>query len=416
MSDTENPQEGEKSAMRTLSGPATLLISLVILLAAGLLIFWIYSTEPQAQRTGATRETAMLVDVQEVERGDYAPQILGLGRVEAAQDIILSPRVSGRVLAISENFIPGGFVEAGEQLLQIDAADYRNTVRQRQSELRRARSDLDIELGRRDVAQQEYALLDETLSGENQALVLREPQLDAARAAVQSAEAALDQAQLELRRTRIEAPFNAQVLRRNANVGSQVAPGQDLGRLIGIDEYWVIVTVPVSKLERIAFPAQGAGGAPVRVRNRAAWPEGAWREGRVSRLIGALDDETRLARVLVTVKDPLALEKGRRGPRMIVGSVVQARIQGELLKEVVRIDRDYLRKDDTAWVMQDGKLAIRDLQVVFRDSRHAYIAAGLNTGDRLVTSNLATVAEGSALRTQARGSGGTEPSSARGDE
>ena len=394
------PARGERSRVRSLGTASTVLVALMILAAAAALILWIRSSEPEARRTGATRQTAMLVDVREVARGDFSPQITGLGTVEAAQDIVLRPRVSGRVLEVSGSFLPGGFVARGEPLLVIDPADYRNTVEQRRSALRQARSELDLERGRGDVAQKEYELLDTELADEDRDLVLREPQLQAARAAVRSARAALDQAELELARTRIAAPFNAQVLTRNANIGSQVQPGQDLGRLVGIDEYWVIVAVPVSKLDRIAFPADGTGGAPVRVRNRAAWPEGAYREGRVGRLIGALDAETRLARVLVTVKDPLARGEGAAGPGMILGSIVQARIEGRELEDVVRIERDHLRQDDTVWVMQEGALAIRDAEVVFKDSRYAYLSAGLETGDHLVVSNLATVAEGAPLRTE----------------
>jgi hypothetical protein len=51
--------------------------------------------------------------------------------------------------------------------------------------------------------------------------------------------------------------------------------------------------------------------------------------------------------------------------------------------------------------MQAGKLAIRKARVAFKDAHYAYLSAGLDHGDRLVTSNLATVAEGIALRTDA---------------
>jgi len=398
--DAPQNEDGEKSQGRTLGRASTFLIILVIAGIAGALILWTYSSEPEAQREGATKQTAMLVEVEKVRRGNFTPRIEGLGMVEAAQDIMLSPRIDGRVIEIADTFIPGGFVSKDEALLTIDPSDYQNTVKQRESELRQARSDLDIELGRRDVAQKEYDLLDRTLSAENKTLVLREPQLAAARASVLSAQAALDQAKLELARTKIEAPFDAQILSRNVNVGSQVDPGMTLARLVGVDEYWVMVSVPVAKLDRIAFPEDGQAGAPVIIRNRAAWPADSHREGRVKRLIGVLDDQTRLARVLVSVKDPLALEDDAKGPRMIVGGIVQAEIEGSPLENVFRIDRNYLRENDTLWIKRDGKLAITEATVLFKDKDHAYIAEGLKDGDLLVTSNLSTVAEGVPLRTE----------------
>jgi RND family efflux transporter MFP subunit len=380
--------------------PSTIFTIMVILgLAAGL-IAWIYSSEPEAQREGATKQSAMLVDVQIVRRGNFVPRITGLGTVEAAQNIILSPRIEGRVIEISENFLPGGFVNKDDVLVKIDPSDYQNSVQQRESELQQARSDLEIELGRRDVAKREYELLGKKMKDVDKALVLREPQLASARASVLSAQAALNQARLELERTSIEASFNAQILTRNVNVGSQVEPGMGLARLVGIDEYWVIVTVPLAKLDQIAFPQNGEKGAPVRVVNRTAWPEGIYRQGRIKRLIGALDEQTRLARVLVSVSDPLALKEGTKGPKMIVGTVVQAVIEGRPLPNVFRINRDHLREGNTLWVKKDGKLEIRDAVVVFQDKQYAYLSKGLHDGDQLVTSNLATVAQGALLRTE----------------
>jgi RND family efflux transporter MFP subunit len=397
--------EGDKSALGTLGWVSTLVtIGLIAALAAGL-VYWINASEPKAQREAATKRTPMLVSVQRVERGTFAPTITGLGRVAPAREIVLSPQVAGRVIAIADDFLPGGLVNEGEILVSLDPADYANSVQQRQSALQQARSELAIELGRRDVARTDLALLDRELTPENRALVLREPQRQAARAAVRAAEAALSQARLELARTRIAAPFDAQVLSRRVNIGSQVAPGAELARLIGLDDYWVIVTVPVAQLGQIALPTGDEAGAPVRLRNRTAWPEGQYRQGRVRRLIGALDDQTRLARVLVSVHDPLARRAETQGPPMLVGAIMQAQIQGRPLANVVRIDRDHLREDDRLWLNVDGRLQIRQAQVAFKDRHYAYIRDGLDTGDWLVTSNLATVAEGAPLRTDAEGPG-----------
>lgn len=372
-----------------------------IAIVTALFVFVINSTEPQAQREAATKKTAILVDVQQVSRGDYNPRIEGLGVVEAAQDIILSPRVDGRVVEIAENFIPGGFVKKDDVLLRIDPADYENTLVQMESAYEQAQSELDIELGRQEVAKKEYKLLRQELGEKNRSLVLREPQLAAAKANLKSAESMLNQSKLELDRTSITAPFDAQVVSRSANVGSEIDTSMELARLIGIDEYWVIVNVPVAKLERITFPDNEQDGADVVIRNRTAWPDGATREGEVVRLIGALDGQTRLARVLVSVKDPLALKPETQGPKMLVSAIVQAEIAGRALKDVFRIDRDFLREGDRLWLKRDEKLVITDAKVVFKDKDYAYISEGMEDGDLLVISNLAAVAEGIGLRTEA---------------
>ena len=53
---------------------------------------------------------------------------------------------------------------------------------------------------------------------------------------------------------------------------------------------------------------------------------------------------------------------------------------------------EFVRDQDTVWVMKDDKLEIRDTDIVFRDDRYAYIRSGLNEGEDVVTSTLATVA------------------------
>jgi RND family efflux transporter MFP subunit len=290
-------------------------------------------------------------------------------------------------------------VEEGETLLQIDPADYEAALQQRRSELRQAEADLNLEMGRQDVAQQDYQLLDDSLSEEDRALVLREPQLNAARSEVESARAAVEQAELNLERTTITAPFDAHILSREVNVGSQVAPGDALGRLVGLDEYWVEATVPVSKLRRLSLPADGEQGSSVRIQNRSAWGEGASREGRMFRVIGSLEGDTRMARVLVSVPDPHAdRSENADGPRLLIGSYVEAHMRGTPMPDVVRLNRDYLRSDDTVWEMVDGELRIRDVSVAFRDAEYAYIDEGLADQARVVTTNLSTVTEGAPLR------------------
>ena len=386
----------------TVSIKATLALCLVVLVAATAITTLIFSTEPKAQRTGAVRETAMLADVLDVRRGDYHPRIVATGVIEASEDIVLSPRVAGEIVERSSAFAPGGSVRAGEMLLRIDPADYENSLAelaQRLSELHQAEANLQMELGRQNVARQDYALLDAELSEEQEALVLREPQLNAARAQVEAAQAAVAQAKLALERTRITAPFEAHVVRRSANLGSQVAPGDDLGHLVGIDTYWVAVTVPLAQLRWLEIPSEtGSEGSRVIIRNRTAWDPGQTREGRLFRLVGALEDETRMARVLAEIPEPLG--GGPDRPPLIIGSFVEVEIEGRQLENVVKIERDYVRTNDTVWLMEDGKLVTREADIVFRDATHAYVRAGLQDGDQVVITNLSTVRDGAPLRLQ----------------
>jgi RND family efflux transporter MFP subunit len=378
----------------------TLAICMAIALAAMGIIYLIHATEPTAKKSGATRKSAALVEVIYPKRGDYRPVITALGTVEPAREIQLSPQVRGQIISMAEQFIPGGFVKEGEVLLEIDPADYRNNLAMRQSELHQAQAELEQELGQQRAAQQEFALLGEEIEEANRDLILREPQIRSVKARVEAAQAELDMSKLDLSRTRLRAPFDAQVLSRSVNLGSQVSPGNSLARLVGIDEYWIIASIPQANLQWIQLPVAGERGAPVEITKKGIWDEGISRKGEVRGLIGALDNETRLARLLITIEDPLARQF--EGPKLLLGTVVEANIAANRLEGVSRLERVYLRRNDTVWIYKEGKLNIREVNVVFRDLHYVYIRDGIEEGEAVVTTNLATIAEGILLRVENR--------------
>lgn len=392
MSDSPKPER----KWRWLRTTATAIVCLVILGGSAAAIVVINQTEPTAQTINATRKSAALVETWIARRGTYSPKLVVLGTVQAAEEIILSPRVRGQVLELSDEFVPGGMVKTGDLLLRIDPADFENALSIRESELEQTQASLEIEEGRQSLAKKELALLEGTIDETNRVLVLRGPQLASIRAEVNAAKSAVQRAQLDLQRANVTAPFDAQILTRAVNVGSQVSPGDELAQLVGIDEYWILAAVPLRSLQWVQFPSEDGVGSKVVLRNSDAWPAGAVRSAKVSRMIGTVDQQTRLARVLITVADPLGLRSDE--PPLILNTFVETEIEGRAINDVTRIAREYVRDQDTVWIMKDGKLEIRETDVVFRDAQYAYIRDGLDDGDEVVITTLATVANGVGLR------------------
>ena len=396
-----------------MSNKKILWICLAILIAGIAITTLIFSTEPEAKTEGASIETAMLVDVITVKGGSYEPTISATGTVQPVEDITLSPLVSGQIINRDPAFTPGGFVKKNQPLLQIDPSDYRNTLELRKSELLQSKTTLDTEMGRQQIAEQDLELItndslfkDNPLSADERQLILRQPQLNAVKATIVGAKASVDQAQLNLERTTIRAPFDAHILSQNVTAGSQVGPGDDLGRLVGTEYYWVTATVPVSKLQWLHFPENDRDkGSSVLIKNSTAWPEEQYREGYLDKQIGALDGQTRLARVLVKVTDPLAKNTHLKGkPILMIGTFVEVDIQANKLDNVVRLNRDYIRSNETVWVMKEDKLEIRKVDVVLTDNEFAYIRKGLSEGEQVVITDLSTVSDGIGLRTRSEGS------------
>ncbi len=372
------------------------IVCLAVLGASAVAIVIINQTEPTAQQLNNRRKSSALVETIAVERGTYSPELVVLGTVQPAQDIVLSPRVRGQVMELSPRFVPGGMVREGELLLQIDSADFENAVSIRKSELEQAEASFEIEEGRQSLAKQELELLGDSIDEVNRALVLRKPQIASIKSQVSAARAAVERAELDLQRTRLVAPFDALVLRRDVNIGSQVGPGDDLGQLVGVGQYWVMAAIPVRNLRWVQFPDGEQSGSSVSLLNTDSWGPDVTRHGEVARMIGALDQTTRLARVMVTVDDPLGQLSD--APPLILDTLIEVRIAGKPIEDVVRLRREHVHDGDTVWVLVDGKLEIRQAEITFRDPEFAYVRAGLNTGDEVVKTTLATVADGVMLR------------------
>jgi RND family efflux transporter MFP subunit len=348
----------------------------------------------------------MLVEVIQAEYGDFRPVIVETGTVAAAREVQLAPEVGGRILGLHPDFTPGGFIKAGERVLRIDPADFQNTLSQRKNELRQAQTELALEMGRQQVARRDFELLGERLPEGANDLVLREPQLAAAKTQVEAAQAALEQAQTDLHRTELRSPFDAQILGRSVNLGSQVSRGMPVAEIVGIKKYWVMATVPPSKLPFIQFPQADEPGASVELAKRSAGDVSVSRTGQLYRLVGELEPNTRLAKIIIEVEDPLSRSEASAGKApLLIGEFLEVRITGKTLKDVARMPIDYLRKNDTIWVMnQADKLEIRQPEILFKDARHAYLRSGLEGGERIVTSSLSRVTEGAELRIETAGS------------
>jgi len=374
---------------------------LPLLIVAGTVLFFkhLMDTRPRAPRRPADQQ-ARLVTVETVRRQTLPVVIQAMGTVTAAREVVLYPEVSGLVEKIAPEVLPGGIVEAGQVLYEIDRRNYETALAQRQSELEQARLNLKIEEGSQRVAQREYRMREEVLDEADEDLILRRPYLAAKKAAAEAAEAAVRQAQLDLERCIIRAPFRAVVRTKYAELGSRVSPTTSLASLVGVDEFWVQLLVPVDQLAWIEIPREGfEGGAEVRITD-PAWGQEVFRVGRVLRLLAHLEEQGRMARLLVSVPSPLESPEGRTLPPLLLGSYVRAEIIGRAARDVFAVPREYIRNGNQVWLMDEqNRLRIRTVEAVFRGPEAFYIRSGLEDGQRIVTTDLSSPVEGMLLRT-----------------
>ncbi|MCP4658069.1 MAG: HlyD family efflux transporter periplasmic adaptor subunit, partial [bacterium] len=179
-------------------------------------------------------------------------------------------------------------------------------------------------------------------------------------------------------------------------------PQSRLATLVGTDEFWVQISVPVERLDWFDVPGLGAEqGSEVRVVHDAGPGKRIVRSGRVVRLLGDLDPRGRMAQLIVSVEDPLALEKDSDTPRMplLLGSYVSVEIPGREIADVYKVPRVALHDGSRVWLMaQDGSLDIRDVRVIWREDDAVYVQQGLTDGERIITSRIAAPVQGMRLK------------------
>jgi len=395
-SNANTPKEGQGPAAPR---PIVRIVLSIVLIAAGIAgARYLIHTKPKANRRPPVK-MAPLVKTVPLQLDTHKVTVPAMGSVIPAREMVLRVPVAGEIINISPEFTVGGLLQENALILQIDQKDYELALQQKQRGLSDAEYAYKLELGRQDVARREWNLLygDKGSEQVESELALRKPHLDKAKVDVEAAKAELEQAQINLARTKVTAPFNGLVLNKYVELGSQVSSQEKLADMVGTDVYWVQVSVPVEHLKWLRIPKDyNEEGAPATIYYR----KGSVRQGRVIRLLADLSQEGRMARLLVEVKDPLdLLVQDDRRPPLLIGEYVRVLIEGDDLSDVYRIPRFALRNDSQVWILDnEAKLSIRPVETLWRDEEFVFVRDGLQSEDLLIISALAAPVDGMQLR------------------
>lgn len=376
--------------LRSLLGAAAIVV-------AGLLVTVILvktASRPERQVPPPSRPVVM---VHEVEVDQEPVRVRGFGSVKAKRSVELVAEVRGRVVMVSPRLEPGAYVSAGEALLRLDDTDYALAAAQAranvaQAEVTLAQAQEEVQVARREWEQLGGAAGGAGAAGEPGPLVLRLPQLNLARAGLEAARAALHQAEVNLSRCTLAAPFDGRVRHADLDVGDFVAAGAAIGSVYATDLAEVTVPVADADLAWIAIGRQGDSVLPVEVRAEFAGARHTW-PGRAVRLGGAVDARSRQVPVIVEIPDPYRGDEGR--PALTEGMFVEVLFSTPPPAGAVVIPRSALRPDDIVWVVDaEGKLSLRKVTVARADIEQTVITDGLSVGERVCVSALQYVTDG----------------------
>ncbi|MDA7618832.1 hypothetical protein N8703_05960, partial [Verrucomicrobia bacterium] len=114
------------------------------------------------------------------------------------------------------------------------------------------------------------------------------------------------------------------------------------------------------------------------------------RQGHVVQLLGNMEEQGRMARLLIEIKEPRKKHKDdpSRIP-LLIGSYVRVQIDAGILQDVIAIDRNTLREGNQVWVVDnENRLQIRDVVVRWKMNETVYIDNTLNPDESLIISPL----------------------------
>lgn len=333
------------------------------------------SSAPQTQQTPQ-------VGVVTLEAKPFALTSEVPGRTSAYRIAEVRPQVNGIIQ--KRLFTEGSEVKAGQQLYQIDPATYQAAFKSAQATQLSAKSLAD-----------RYKLLVADKAVSQQAY-------DEARAAALQAEAALEQARIDLRYTKVMAPISGRIGRSAVTEGALVSNGQanTMATIQQLDPIYVDVTQSSKELLRLRRDLaegrlQKASDSAAKVALKLEDGSRYAHEGTLEFSEVAVDESTGSVTLRAVFPNPDHL--------LLPGMFVHAELlsgvkQNAILAPQQGVTRNQ-RGEPTAMVVgADNKVELRVLKADRTAGSAWLVEEGLNAGDRLITEGLQFVQPGAEVK------------------
>ncbi len=338
-----------------------------------------------------------MVRVQPVRLTNYRFKVFSQGEAKPKSITRVSPQISGRVVEINPNFTSGGFFEKGETLFKIDEFDYRTALVTARADLARAELMLSREEAETEVAKSEWRQLG---NGESNPLALRQLQLKEAQASVDAARARVDMAEMNLNRTRVNAPFDCRVRNKQVDEGWFLTAGAPVAELYSLDFMEVRLPIAISDLPYLNLPMSAQGQEkPCRVTLKASLGKSVqeW-EGVIVGTESEVDSKTRMLHAIARISNPFHTTETRQYP-LTPGLFVDAEIEGREATGVIILPRGALWEGSRVLVVDENQtLHFREVDILRQTENRVVIKAGLADGEKVCLTRLEAVAQGMRVR------------------
>jgi len=316
----------------------TILILIVIVLAATG-AYWLTTHKPEIKKH-TKKPNIPAVQVTTINQQNYTTTVYSSGVVEARTQTNLVAEVAGKITLIGKAFQEGNYLQKNNLLLKISDTDYLNNISIAKAEIAQSQLALQEQIAQRNLAKQDWDLFGEKRRKPSE-LAMRTPHIASAKAALQAAKTRINQANTQLARTKILAPYNGRVLSRNVDIGQYVTPGTVLGKIFATDYIEVRLPLSLKDYELLNIPEHYQNADKPRLENlpsvifythKQEKDKHQW-QGQIVRTSAALDSNTRQLSVIARINKPFEKRSSNRS-LVKLGQFLQAEIIGKQLSNV----------------------------------------------------------------------------------
>lgn len=305
------------------------------------------------------------------------------GQVEARANVVISPQVTGRVVSLHPNLIPGGTIKAGEVLFSVEPTDYEIALKRSRSEVAGAQADLTQAKADASNFIKDWQRVYPDRPAP--ALVAKEPQIKAIEARLAAAEASVEQAQTNLARTKVTADSAIRIIESSVEVGQLVAPSGQYGSYYVVDalrirastQYSVIRDLGLGAGSRAAIIKSYQNGGPDS--NNSTDSNNSY-PATILSIGAALDDRTQLQPLIISVP---------ANHNLTPGTFVTVRVSGSQNIGVFALPAAAMATRSTVWRVSDGKLEETPVSIV-DITEDQVIVRSFDAGDGIVISQVPT--------------------------
>lgn len=342
------------------------------------------------------------VRVAEVRAESVQLNVESQGKVQASQVASISAPVAGPVEWISPAMEAGGFVSQGDTLLRLESSDYETAKARSMAAMQQAQAEATFasnELSRLTELAQKRLASDAQLQDSR-----RTADVNAARLA--DAQASLRQAELDLDRATIRAPFDAVIQSRDVELGQYVNRAQTVAVLLGADEVEVRVPLAIRQLGFLDIPLGMRGEladerAPnVTLKGLYGGEEYSW-AGKLVRTEAVIDPNSNTVQTIIRVRQPAAGVTSAKTADipLPIGLYVQAHIEGRLVDNLISLPRSVIRNNNQVLVVDaENKMYYRDVDIYRLEEDRVLISGGILPGEFICTSPIQAVVNGMSVQ------------------